>query len=408
MADPQLILDDDASIRDYLGSFDLFVGIKAEGFGYLFNSWRRFMITFEMIPSCPASGGRLLELGANPYFLTLMMKKLTKYKLSLSNYFGESGPPEGYGIQTLRSPRYDEQHEFRYEHFNGEVDNFPYPDHSFDVVLNCEILEHVTLDPTHFLCECHRVLRPGGHLLLTTPNVLALQNLWKLATNRTIYDQYSGYGVYGRHNREYAPREVIDLLQACGFIVRQVRLEDILPHRGLTRWLKRFRQHWRDNIFVLAQTQGRPLYNYPDWLYRSMVNLRRVVRSDIVMGENDSIQLGQGWYPLERETFAFRWTTDRAYAYLLDIPQATHLVVEVLGWDQSFGPTTIVVSVGSTREVKQLQSQRWQEIAIPLPGQRSKELEVVLQVSPVWVPSQLGINQDNRTIGVAVKRLWLK
>ena len=139
-----------------------------------------------------------------------------------------------------------------------------------------------------------------------------------------------------------------------------------------------------------------------------MVNLRRVVRSDIVMGENDSIQLGQGWYPLERETFAFRWTTDRAYAYLLDIPQATHLVVEVLGWDQSFGPTTIVVSVGSTREVKQLQSQRWQEIAIPLPGQRSKELEVVLQVSPVWVPSQLGINQDNRTIGVAVKRLWLK
>ncbi len=40
-------------------------------------------------------------------------------------------------------------------------------DASVDVVLSTQVLEHVT-DPTLYLRECERVLRPGGRLLLTT------------------------------------------------------------------------------------------------------------------------------------------------------------------------------------------------------------------------------------------------
>lgn len=49
----------------------------------------------------------------------------------------------------------------------GTADALPFDDASFDVVVSTEMLEH---DPTPWLslAEMRRVLRPAGHLLLTT------------------------------------------------------------------------------------------------------------------------------------------------------------------------------------------------------------------------------------------------
>jgi SAM-dependent methyltransferase len=49
----------------------------------------------------------------------------------------------------------------------GTADALPFPDGAFDVVVSTEMLEH---DPSPWLslAEMRRVLRPGGHLLLTT------------------------------------------------------------------------------------------------------------------------------------------------------------------------------------------------------------------------------------------------
>lgn len=44
------------------------------------------------------------------------------------------------------------------------------PDASVDLVLSTQVLEHV-LDPQLYLAECHRVLRPGGTLLLSTHGI---------------------------------------------------------------------------------------------------------------------------------------------------------------------------------------------------------------------------------------------
>ena len=408
MDKPALSLDNLDTLRDYLGSFDVFAGNEAEGRGYLNLAFRRFLITLSLIPPADGSRRRLLELGANPYFLTLLIKRFATYDLTLANYFGESGPPGGHGVQSIASQRYGESYDFVYDHFNGETDRFPYPDHTFDVVLNCEILEHLTLDPTHYLCECHRILTPGGHLLITTPNVLTFQNLWRLATNRNIFDLYSGYGVYGRHNREYTPSELVSLLESCGFSVTQVRIEDIYPHHGLTRWLKRLRKHWRDNLFVLAEAQDRPIYAYPAWLYRSMLNLRRVVRSDIVMGENDSVQLGKGWYPLERLPYAARWTGARARAYLQrpENPRRLGLAVSIPG--QAPTPMTLTVELGQTSQAFTLRDGEWHELFVPAPPDLPPEIEVELTVAPTFNPFRLGLSRDDRDLGVLVKRMWLE
>jgi len=52
------------------------------------------------------------------------------------------------------------------EYFEG--DRWPSDDRSVDVVLATEALEHVP-EPAAFLAEAHRVLRPGGRVVLTVP-----------------------------------------------------------------------------------------------------------------------------------------------------------------------------------------------------------------------------------------------
>lgn len=49
-------------------------------------------------------------------------------------------------------------------------DSFSHPDEWFDAVACLDVIEHV-LDPRRLLREIHRVLRPAGALILTTPNI---------------------------------------------------------------------------------------------------------------------------------------------------------------------------------------------------------------------------------------------
>ncbi|MFO7709661.1 MAG: class I SAM-dependent methyltransferase [Desulfobacterales bacterium] len=52
----------------------------------------------------------------------------------------------------------------------------PFPDATFDVVHSSELIEHL-LDTESFLQECLRVLKPGGRLVVSTPNLHYWRNV---------------------------------------------------------------------------------------------------------------------------------------------------------------------------------------------------------------------------------------
>lgn len=52
---------------------------------------------------------------------------------------------------------------------------WPFPDEYFDSIVGTEIIEHV-INPDYFLIEAHRLLKVGGFLILTTPNLAAWFN----------------------------------------------------------------------------------------------------------------------------------------------------------------------------------------------------------------------------------------
>jgi ubiquinone/menaquinone biosynthesis C-methylase UbiE len=53
----------------------------------------------------------------------------------------------------------------------GSATELPFCDGTFDAVISSECIEH-TSDPSLAIAECLRVLKPGGRLYLTTPNLV--------------------------------------------------------------------------------------------------------------------------------------------------------------------------------------------------------------------------------------------
>ncbi len=100
-----------------------------------------------------------------------------------------------------------------------------------------ESLEHLAIDPMFMLAEANRVLRPGGSLLLTTPNIVSIQSLYRQIWGKhpAIGRQSFGPGTMDRHHREYTPDELRELLPAAGFEVRQLGTFDPQPLAGPVR-----------------------------------------------------------------------------------------------------------------------------------------------------------------------------
>jgi SAM-dependent methyltransferase len=92
-----------------------------------------------------------------------------------------------------------------------------------DVVIMSELIEHL-VDTDAALEEAHRVLRPGGSLLLSTPNLAAWYNRGLLAAGvQPVFSEVSLRGVYGRPGRQVAGhlhmftrRALVQLLAARG------------------------------------------------------------------------------------------------------------------------------------------------------------------------------------------------
>ncbi len=55
------------------------------------------------------------------------------------------------------------------------TDTIPYPDAMFDLVIAVEVTEHI-LDHERFFGEINRILKPGGRLYISTPNILSMKS----------------------------------------------------------------------------------------------------------------------------------------------------------------------------------------------------------------------------------------
>ena len=226
----------------------------------------RFLMSVQLMGDAP---GDILEIGSNPYFISrLIAARFPESPLSMTNYFGFPGRRI---TQRVLDAAGNEVASFTSEIVDTETEPLPYGDESFDTALLCEVIEHLIKDPVFQLAEIARVLRPGGRLILTTPNVARRNNRVRLAEREGIYDPYSQYGPHGRHNREYTAAELFELVSGVGLtpVTYLTRPVHSVPDPD-EAW---FRGDGDDgagdyHFLVLEKSDFVIDPHRPDWLYR--------------------------------------------------------------------------------------------------------------------------------------------
>jgi len=174
------------------------------GFGLLekFLAKWRARIANQHIPSL-ARKGRILDIGcgATPYFLIN-----TTFK-------------EKFGLDPAVDTNLTDKN-LTLQHHDIEKNNqLPFEDNFFDVVTMLAVFEHI--EPDHLkplLQEIHRVLKPNGRYILTTPSPWGNVVLWFMArvrlTSPTEIDE---------HKDGYHQKTIIDYLIRANFKKENVR-----------------------------------------------------------------------------------------------------------------------------------------------------------------------------------------
>ncbi|MBF0200705.1 MAG: methyltransferase domain-containing protein [Desulfamplus sp.] len=102
-------------------------------------------------------------------------------------------------------------------------EGLPFKNGSISVICLCDVIEHLHFDDVRTLLdEMERVLVPRGRIIISTPNLLRLGNLVRIAAghspNPPIYPETCGQ-THG-HIREFAPKELARLLNRHGFEIK--------------------------------------------------------------------------------------------------------------------------------------------------------------------------------------------
>ena len=217
----------------------------------------------------PRTGGRLLDLGAGDGYVTARLASAAGAGLAVAVDVGGPAPlaprPGPVAQVAARLP--------------GPL---PFPDRSFDVVVTLETIEHV-LDPDGLLAEAHRVLAPGGTLVLSTPRLdsflvigsllLGVQPPGVECSSRRRYGSPFGEQRASGHVHLFTRRAMAEALAANGF-----RVDGYGEGRFSSSWWQAVRSDRRPRPLDLALRLGFAVYDLLP--FRKDVIVVRAVRTE--------------------------------------------------------------------------------------------------------------------------------
>ena len=167
----------------------------------------------------------IADFGCFPGGLGLLMRKyfgdaieLTGIGLALRDVFRQAMSDNKIYDSLLEVDIDPENPLFATNSFPAEI---PLPVNSVDLIIAGEMFEHL-YSPINFIAQTARILKPGGKLLLTTPNISYFGNICRLFCGKSIFPSLPESHIYLKsewraHMRVYDASEIKTLMAEGGF-----------------------------------------------------------------------------------------------------------------------------------------------------------------------------------------------
>ncbi len=196
------------------------IGDAAGEYAYLCSKKDSYVRTIRDVDNLCKNGrsnSRILEIGSFLGTVSISMKKL------------------GYNVSALDIPEFHQSSSLRnlyrkngipFDGLNLKHSKLPYEADSLDVVIICEVIEHLNFNPLPVLMEINRVLKKDGCLYIAMPNQARIGNRIKLFLGKSIHNPIEDFFfqldrkknmIVGLHWREYTLAETIQIIERMGF-----------------------------------------------------------------------------------------------------------------------------------------------------------------------------------------------
>ncbi len=189
----------------------------------------RYAAVLEMLPPPPAN---VLEVGTTPGQFTRLLVESGYYVAGVDlDPHNRAALWDELGVEVRQA--------------NLEQEQVPFDDAQFDCVVFSEVIEHLVYSPLPVLREFSRVLKPGGTLIISTPNELYFKSrmrtllhllLWRsLDTPQEFRHKMrlEGTARYTTHARTYTMQELCWLVEQAGLRAAVRRYSAAWEHVGL-------------------------------------------------------------------------------------------------------------------------------------------------------------------------------
>ena len=225
-----------------------------EGYHYAVNNSGRYADTLDLMRKCVRPGSVVIDLGMYPGHLALLAKRYLHAQMTGLSFAHSSSFERQMAKEGIRIVETDIS--------EGDL---PFEEQSFDAAICTEIIEHLDR-PLDLLMKANHLLKPGGILILSTPNHASLKNRVNLLigkpTNQHLFGVEHAYQMNEWvHKREYTSGELRRLLEPVGFDIEEVRytklehpadsLRTVLTH--LLKGVLYMKQSFKGGIILAAR-----------------------------------------------------------------------------------------------------------------------------------------------------------
>lgn len=236
-------IDERSVMRQLQGDWDPveaeYIRYHAARFAYVMGLVGELL---DAVGATSAHRAKVLDIG--PHFITRLTHEL----------FGDRVTIDTLGWTNFRL--YDERIVDRHIEFdlNDAYDPQLWPELvEHDVVIMAEVIEHLYTAPRQVLgCLLHFV-KPGGYLIVQTPNAVALRSRVLMVVGRHPFDQINEDRTNPGHYRESTLEELCEFGEEAGFHVLRALRQDYFRSNGLARLAGRVRPTLRRGLTVVYE-----------------------------------------------------------------------------------------------------------------------------------------------------------